>query len=77
MPQYTLPTYIAIDLRLGVNLGNRWLQLYCKNPTDERGQLPVFAGTSLYRSAANVSMRHRRTFGLSLRCGTNPNAGVL
>lgn len=66
MPQYKLPDYTALDLRTGMNVGGTRLQLYCKNVTNERGQLSAITGTSLAGGPANISILQPRTFGLSL-----------
>jgi len=66
MPQYKLPDYTAVDLRTGMNLGGTRLQLYCKNITNERGQLSAITGTSLAGGPANISILQPRTYGLSV-----------
>ncbi|HEY5759793.1 MAG TPA: TonB-dependent receptor [Steroidobacter sp.] len=66
MPQYELPDYTAVDLRTGLTVGGTRFQLYCKNVTDERGQLSAITGTSLFGGPANVSILQPRTYGLSV-----------
>lgn len=66
MPQYELPDYTAVDLRTGLTVGGTRLQLYCKNLTNERGQLSAITGTSLFGGPANVSILQPRTYGLSV-----------
>ncbi|WP_198683781.1 TonB-dependent receptor domain-containing protein [Peristeroidobacter agariperforans] len=66
MPQYQLPDYTAVDLRTGVTVGGTRFQLYCKNVTNERGQLSAITGTSLFGGPANVSILQPRTYGLGV-----------
>jgi iron complex outermembrane receptor protein len=66
MPQYELPDYTAADLRTGLTVGGTRFQLYCKNVTNERGQLSAITGTSLFGGPANVSILQPRTYGLSV-----------
>lgn len=66
MPQYHLPDYTAVDLRTGMNVGGTRFQLYCRNVTNERGQLSAITGTSVLGGPANVSILQPRTYGLSV-----------
>ncbi|WP_161966126.1 TonB-dependent receptor domain-containing protein [Steroidobacter cummioxidans] len=66
MPQYKLPNYTAVDLRTGMNVGGTRVQLYCRNVTNERGQLSAITGTSVAGGPANVSILQPRTYGLSV-----------
>lgn len=66
MPQYPLPEYTAIDLRTGLSLGSTRVQLYCKNATDEWGQMSALTGMSLPGGSIDVSALQPRTFGLSV-----------
>jgi iron complex outermembrane receptor protein len=66
MPQYKLPDYTAVDLRTGLTVGGTRFQLYCKNVTNERGQLSAITGTSLFGGPANVSILQPRTYGLGV-----------
>ncbi len=66
MPQYELPDYTAVDVRTGLTVGGTRLQLFCKNVTNERGQLSAITGTSLFGGPANVSILQPRTYGLGV-----------
>ncbi|MFC4308196.1 TonB-dependent receptor domain-containing protein [Steroidobacter flavus] len=66
MPQYELPDYTAVDLRTGLTVGSTRFQLFCKNVTNERGQLSAITGTSLAGGPANVSILQPRTYGLGV-----------
>lgn len=66
MPQYALPDYTAVDFRTSLTIGGTRFQLYCKNLTNERGQLSAVTGTSLLGGPANVSVLQPRTYGLSV-----------
>lgn len=66
MPQYQLPEYTSIDLRTGFLLGTTRVQLYCKNVTDEWGQLSALTGQSLAGGSIDVSALQPRTVGLSV-----------
>jgi outer membrane receptor protein involved in Fe transport len=66
MPQYPLPEYTAVDLRTGILLGSTRFQLYCKNATDEWGQMSALTGQSLAGGSIDVSALQPRTFGLSV-----------
>lgn len=66
MPQYELPDYTAVDVRTGITFGGTRFQLYCKNITDERGQLSAITGTSVLGGPANVSILQPRAYGLGV-----------
>jgi outer membrane receptor protein involved in Fe transport len=66
MPQYQLPEYTALDLRTGVTLGSTRVQLYCRNVTDEWGQMSALTGMSVAGAPIDVSALQPRTFGLSV-----------
>lgn len=66
MPQYELPEYTAVDLRTGILLGSTRVQLYCKNVTDEWGQMSALTGMSVAGAPIDVSALQPRTFGLSV-----------
>ena len=66
MPQYQLPEYTAVDLRTGISLGSTRLQLYCRNVTDEWGQMSALTGMSVAGAPIDVSALQPRTFGLSV-----------
>jgi outer membrane receptor protein involved in Fe transport len=66
MPQYQLPEYTAVDLRTGILLGSTRVQLYCRNATDEWGQMSALTGQSLAGGSIDVSALQPRTFGLSV-----------
>lgn len=66
MPQYQLPEYTALDLRTGITLGSTRVQLYCRNVTDEWGQMSALTGMSVAGASIDVSALQPRTFGLSV-----------
>lgn len=66
MPQYQLPEYTAADLRTGMTIGATRVQLYCKNVTDEWGQMSALTGQSPFGGSIDVSALQPRTFGLSV-----------
>ena len=61
-PQYHLPAYTTVDLRLGASFGAVDAQLFVHNLFDERGQLS--AATLL--GVPQVAMIQPRTFGIAL-----------
>lgn len=66
VPQYRLPAYATIDVRVGIDLGSSRVQLYCKNVTDEWGQLSASTGQWRPGGSIDVSAMQPRTFGLSV-----------
>jgi iron complex outermembrane recepter protein len=61
-PQYSLPDYVAVDLRNGYVVGSVNLQLYVHNLFDTRGQLSADTSRG---PAVQVATLQPRTFGIS------------
>jgi outer membrane receptor protein involved in Fe transport len=59
--QYRLPSYEALDLRAGMELGSVALQLNVRNLLDERGQLSAYT----FQGLPQVAILQPRTFGMS------------
>lgn len=63
-PQYQLPAYSALDLRVGVILRSIDLQLYVHNVTNELGQLAAYPFA--YRGDPQPAIMQPRTVGISV-----------
>ena len=66
LPQYELPAYTAIDLRLAGTFGSVEGQLYVRNLFDEAGQLSASTVLSGAGGPAQVTLLQPRTVGVSL-----------
>lgn len=66
LPQYRLPSYATVDLRMGVSIGPADLQLYVRNLFDEQGQLSAATVLSSVGGPAQVTLLQPRTIGLSV-----------
>lgn len=64
-PQYKLPDYATIDLRVGVTLGRIDTRLFVRNLFDVRGQLSAVTLLSALGGPAQVSILQPRTIGIS------------
>jgi outer membrane receptor protein involved in Fe transport len=64
MPQYELPSYVSVDLRLGLVLPRADLQLFARNLFDEEGQLSAATVLSSVGGPAQVTILQPRTVGL-------------
>jgi outer membrane receptor protein involved in Fe transport len=66
IPQYTLPSYSAIDLRTGITVKSTRVELYVKNVTDRAGELNAQTILSAAGGPAQVTLLQPRTVGLSV-----------
>lgn len=64
-PQYPLPAYTSVDLRLAGTVGPVNLQFYVRNAFNELGELSAFTGYASLGGPAQVSLLQPRTFGVS------------
>jgi len=64
-PQYSLPSYAAVDLRAGATFAGIDAQLFVRNVFDTRGQLSASTLLSILGGPAQVTFMQPRTFGLS------------
>lgn len=65
LPQYDLPEYATVDLRLGGTFGPVEAQLYVRNLFDEAGQTSAATVLSVAGGPAQVTMIQPRTVGVS------------
>jgi outer membrane receptor protein involved in Fe transport len=66
VPQYRLPAYTTIDLRVGLSLGPVDGQVFVHNLFDVRGQLSALTFVSALGGPAQITILQPRTIGLSL-----------
>lgn len=64
LPQYELPSYVTVDLRLGLSLPRADVQLYARNLFDEEGQLSAATVLSSVGGPAQVTVLQPRTLGV-------------
>ena len=71
--QRRIPSYDAVDLRAGIDLGKATLEIFARNVTDSRGIVDVSAiqggAGSLPNNAVSTAFIRPRTIGLSLTLG--------
>lgn len=65
IPQYYLPDYASVDLRLGFSLGPVDAQAFVHNLFDKRGQISAATVLAAAGGPAQVTMLQPRTIGLS------------
>ncbi len=65
-PQYRLPDYQTVDLRLGVELGPVEARLAVRNLFDKRGELSAITAFAVAGGPARVTVLQPRTIGLTL-----------
>ncbi|OQW59812.1 MAG: hypothetical protein A4S17_02680 [Proteobacteria bacterium HN_bin10] len=63
-PQYQLPSYTTVDLRIGLGFAEWDLSLYGRNVTDERAQLSADMTLAAAGGPARVAVAQPRTFGI-------------
>jgi outer membrane receptor protein involved in Fe transport len=66
LPQYRLPAYTSLDLRVGLTAGPIDVQLYVRNLFDTRGQLSAQTVLSAFGGPAQVTILQPRTVGVEL-----------
>jgi outer membrane receptor protein involved in Fe transport len=65
-PQYNLPDYATVDLRVGATIGPVDAQIFVRNLLDDRGQLSAVTTLAILGGPAQVAVQQPRTIGLSL-----------
>jgi outer membrane receptor protein involved in Fe transport len=66
LPQYTLPSYVSVDLRAGATIGPVDAQVFVHNLFDVRGQLGANTAYSSAGGPARVAIMQPRTVGISM-----------
>jgi iron complex outermembrane receptor protein len=66
IPQYTLPSYSALDLRTGISVKSTRVELYVKNVTDRAAELSAETILSAAGGPAQVTLLQPRTVGVSV-----------
>lgn len=61
-PQYPLPEYLTVDVRMALTAGRIATQLFVRNVLDEHSELSTFNWNSAYAQAA---MLQPRTVGIT------------
>lgn len=64
LPQYHLPSYATVDLRLGASVGPADVQVFVRNLFDEQGQLSAATVLSSVGGPAQVTLLQPRTVGV-------------
>jgi len=64
-PQFRLPAYTSVDLRLAGTVGPVNLQFYIRNAFNELGELSAFTGYASLGGPAQVSLLQPRTIGVT------------